>query len=303
MTEAPTLSMTERRSRPVGFIRPADALAGRALAALEEMRLDDADKLLSRLEDGPGVYKAWNMLLRGMLAVRRQEFATAESLLMSSATWAWVAILDPDGARPDSARLAARALTEAGLFYRRRDNPEEALSLHEAAHRLREEYGSFEESWDSALGCAVDADLARRRDDAREWFHMAIDNGAKAEEESDTKQAQAWSALSKSLVDSGEYAEGVDAVRRSRELWRSHDIGSLSAARADLHLGNALLRWGESLYEDDGERASSILREALDCFDPTHEALLAFGPPAAADARWCLEQKEFVEKLLASLET
>ena len=68
-----------------------------------------------------------------------------------------------------------------------------------------------------------------------------------------------------------------------------------------MKLGYALLRHGESLHDSDPQRAKAVLAEAIDDLTTAHESLLAFGPACAADAHWCVEQKDFAERLRATV--
>jgi hypothetical protein len=69
-----------------------------------------------------------------------------------------------------------------------------------------------------------------------------------------------------------------------------------------MRLGHALLKKGESVYEQGGEGARSALVEAMERLTAAHEALVPFGPSCVADVQWCLEQKDFAERLFRSLD-
>ena len=136
---------------------------------------------------------------------------------------------------------------------------------------------------------------------AREAYH-SLEAGERATEEPQGKQAIAFTNLATSCVESGRYEEAVTAARSGRACWRQHDVGDVSAARADLKLGNALLRQGEALHGRGDPLAQPVLDEALEWLSTAHEALLAYGSTAAGDAQSCLDLKDFGERLRASLE-
>ncbi len=289
-------------SRPVGFVKPNHERAVLALAAIESDRLADAEKHIAAIPESVIVDRAWKILLHGLIAVEQADSANAEVLLLEAFSLAFVAgwgreeTLDPE-----SLRLGACALHHVGRLYRRRDCPEDAYKVHLAAYDLHERYGSFDELWETAIELGLDADVARRYDDARRWYRIAIEIAGKTSDEPARKQAIAWTYLSTSLTDDGRHDEAVAAAREARDCWREHDITAVTAAQADLKLGRTLLAQGESLHECGDRLAKPILDEAIKWLATAREALLAFGPEYAADARLCLEQQDFAERLIASL--
>ena len=288
--------------RPKGIIRFEDEPGDRAARALEAGRLRDAERNINAMPEVSPMDRACKTLLGGMLAVARSDFSTAEQLLSEAASAAPVASLngrtEPDAT---SLRLAARALQELGLVYRRRDLPEKAYRAHLSAYHLRNEHGSFEEVWETALSLGIDADLAGRYEDGQTWHRLAIEAGAKAAEQPEQKQAAGWTYLSASLGQCQKHDAAVDAARTAREWWHRHDLGAVTAAQADMKLGSALLKLGESLHETEPDHARPALEEALQWLTSAAEALEAFGPNYAADVRWCLEQKDFAQRLRDSL--
>jgi hypothetical protein len=129
-----------------------------------------------------------------------------------------------------------------------------------------------------------------------------VELAAQVAEEPERKQAIAWGGLANSLSQCSDFGGAVEAARRAREWWRMHDLGAVESAKADMQLGYALLKKGESVYEEGGEGARSTLVEAVERLTAAHEALLPFGPPCVADVQWCVEQKDFAERLLRSLD-
>ena len=290
-------------ARPVGFIRPDNDRAIRALKALDDGRLQDAEQNIAAIPDSAPLDQGWKQVLEGLLAMARRDYALAESQLSQAAADLPVAALSR-GRPPGDAdlRLTARALHQLGLLYRRQDRPEEAYRAHYPAYHLRNEHGSFEEVWETGLGLGIDLDLADRYEDAQGWHHLAIDTAAKAAEEPEKKQAAAWTHLSASLTQSENHPEAVEAARTARDWWHKHDLAAVTAPRADMKLGHALLKQGESLHDRQPELAKPVLEEALQWLTTARESLEAFGPDHAADIRWCLEQQDFAQRLHASLE-
>lgn len=206
----------------------------------------------------------------------------------------------PNDASAEALDLAAAALQKAGLVYRRQDRPHHAYRAHLAAFSLRAVAARPEQTWETAISLGIDADLARRFAVGRMWHRAAIAYGAASAEASDRKQGMAYNNLAGSLIDSGDFADAVEAARHARDHWHRHDLGAVTAARADMNLGYALLRLGASRHDADARGAAGVLDEALTWLASAHEALLAFGVEAAADAEWCAEQRDFAQRLRAS---
>ena len=303
MNDPVWLRETDSDSRPKGFVRPTHERAVRALAALQDARLADAEKHVIAIPDSPMDNRAWKLYLRGLTAIQKREFADAETLLLQAAAtasiWAWSM---EDGTAAEGLRLLASCLEKTGLLYRRSDRPDDAYTTHLAALHLRCAHGSIDERWETLVSLGLDADVARRYADAENWYRRALSDGARADEEAERKQAAAWSHLAVCLTAVGRHEEAVHAARTARDFWRAHDPGATAVAKADLALGHALLQHGESLYADDSERTRLILHEARDWLTAAHESLLAFGPECAADAGGCQEQLDFAGRLLASLD-
>ena len=290
-------------ARPVGFIRPENDRAIRALKALDDGRLSDAEENIAAIPDSAALDQGWKQVLEGLLAMARHEFALAESRLSQAAADLPVAALSR-GRPPGDAdlRLAARALHQLGLLYRRQDRPDEAYRAHHPAYHLRNEHGSLEEVWETALSLGIDLDLGGRYEEARGWHRLAIETAAKATEEPARKQAAAWTYLSASLIQSEDYPKAVAAARTARDWWHKHDLAAVTAARADMKLGHALLKQGESLHDRQPDQAKPVLEEAIQWLSTACESLEAFGPDHAADVQWCREQQDFAQRLHASLD-
>ena len=304
MNEAPGERQSHVETRPTGFVKPTHEWAVSALKAIEANRIADAEKHIATIPESPLVDRAWKLLLRGLLAVRQADSAAAELPLLQACSVGLLAGLGREGTvERDALRLCALALHHTGRVYRRQDRPKDAFHAHLAAHHLRQQHGSLDELWETAIELGLDADVDRRYQEGQEWHRRAIDIAEKTSEEPACKQALAWSHLAVSYVDSGRHDEAVSAARTAREWWRQHDIGAATAAQADLKLGGVLLKQGEAMHERGDPSAKAVLDEAVEWLAAAHKALQAFGPDHAADTQLCLEQHDFARRLLASLET
>jgi hypothetical protein len=244
----------------------------------------------------------WKLYLHGCLAIEQADFDVAEPLFLQAFSLAFVnGMGEEDGVDGESLRLAARVLDRVGWIYRRKDRPVDAIRTHLAAYSLRRQHGSFEEVWETATELGLDADVARRYEDARRWHRVAIEVAEKTAEEPARRQAVAWTNLSRSCGDDGKHDEAVSAARTARNWWREHELGAVTAARADGRLGGALLKQGEALHGGDDKLAKAVLDESVEWLATAAEALAAFGPDHAAEAQSCLEQKDFAERLRDSL--
>lgn len=291
--------LDEDRSRPTGFVRPTGERAVRALAALDDDRLADAETHITALPDSPAGECAWKLQLGGLLEVARSDLAAAVPLFLQAASAALIhAYGHTEDCDTDAMRLAAWAVEKVGEVYRRQDCPCSAEEAHMTAFRLRSEHGSSAEMWETAVSLGLDAALAGRWVDAARWHRIAIDLGSRAAEEPAHKKAVAWTHLVNTLISDGHFEDSVAAARTARDLWREHDVGAVMAARADVNLGHALLRFGESLHDVDTSRCRSVLGEALQWLTGAREALLAFGPVYAADADWCHQQVDFAQRMI-----
>jgi len=292
---APT-SARLTRTRPTGFVAPSDDDARRALQAIEEDRLADADRIVGRMSPTAGDTVVWKFLVEGMLAAAHGDFARAEPSLWQAATWA---LLADEGHHTDARRLAARALEQIGRMRRRRDRASEAEPIHRRALQIRETHGSFEEMWESTMSLGFAAEFARRADDALEWFRRAVTLGEQCTDEPHQKQARAWGARGAALLDASRFAEAVEACAMAHDAWRSADAGCLDTARAAAKLAHAVLKRAESIHADTPAESARLLDEAIARLTETNETLLAFGPAAAPDAHWTAEQLDFAKRLRA----
>lgn len=286
-------------TRPTGFVAPSDDDARRALQAIEEDRLVDADRIVERMSPTADDAVVWKFLVEGMLAAAHGDFARAEPPLWQAATWA----LLPDGndqdRHADARRLAARALEQIGRMRRRRDRASEAELIHRRALQIRETHGSFEEMWESTMSLGFAAEFARSADDALEWFRRAVALGEQCTDEPHRKQARACSAIGATSLEASRFAEAVDACAMAHDAWQSDDAGCLDTARAAAKLAHAVLKHGESIHADTPAEAARLLDEAIARLTETTETLLAFGPTAAPDAHWTAEQLDFAKRLRA----
>ena len=192
-------------------------------------------------------------------------------------------------------------MEKMGCAYRRQERLDDAHRSHRAAYRLRQEHGSVDERWESAMSLTVDCAVARLHDEAERWCRVAIDLAAATSDQPAAKQAQAWGRLSAALTALARHEEAVAAARTARDFWRMHDIAAVTAARADLEVAQALMKFGESVYERDANAARTIFSEALESLATAAEELPPFGPEAAADVRRSAELTDFARRMLDSL--
>jgi hypothetical protein len=134
-----------------------------------------------------------------------------------------------------------------------------------------------------------------------DWFRVAIEHAKQCRLDASRRSATAWQRLAHSLTAAGRHDEAVAAAHNARELWRQHDVAHVATARADMHLGRALLSLGESLFESSPARAADALDEAVLKFSAARESLLAFGPEATEDATCCGQLCDFAQRLRQSV--
>lgn len=289
-------------ARPTGFVQPTHERAIRAIAARLDGRARDARQNIEAVPEDARIHRAWKCFLDGLLALDVGDSPRAASLLLQAVATAMILDLSADGRRDAPAlRLAAAALESLGFLDRRRERCEDAYSTHLAAYRLRSEHGSLEEMWESAISLGLDADLARRYDQAQGWYRTAIEHAELAAEEPAKKQAAGWSHLALSLMESGRHEASIGAARSARQLWHECAMEAVEAAKADMLLGRTLLKQGESLFESDPRRAGELLAEAVDALHAAREDLLAFGAEFTTDADTCRDLSDYTDRLQASL--
>ncbi|MFH1109346.1 MAG: hypothetical protein V1790_09150 [Planctomycetota bacterium] len=326
MTVSTSPASQSSTAPPTGRVQPTHERALLALKAINESRWSDADKHIAAIPESPLGDYAWKAYLAGRVAAERRDFPAAEARFLEAASAALVhglgaerSALEPIAMTPspsqeegggeghgarllaEAMRLGAAAMEKMGCAYRRQERLDDAQHCHRAAYRLRQEHGSVEERWESAMSLAVNCTVARRDDEAQRWCRVAIDLAAAASDQPAAKQAQAWGRLSAALTALGRHEEAVAAARTAREFWRMHDIAAVTAARADLDVAQALMKFGESVYESDAQAARTILSEALQSLATAAEELPPFGPEAAADVRRSAELTDFARRLLDSL--
>ena len=290
------------RLRPVGFMRPDHERALKAMKALNEKRLSDAEKHIAALPDSPGLDGVWKLLLAGLLAIECLDFKTAETALRHAAELAQEEKA-PAGHSEKIARsrLASVVLEKIGWLRRRRDRAEQAYEIHLKAYRLREAHGSIEELWETAVSLGQDAYVAQRWDDAERWFGKAVALASEADQKTQRLRAIAHAHLAAALTNAGRHEHAVDAARSAMSEWQEHDPGGVETVEARIGLGYALLRHGEALVECADGNAREILEEALQRLKAAYEELLPFGSAISTQARTCLAQQDFANRLLAAL--
>lgn len=303
MTTAEIHPEIELDMRPSGWVEPKQERARLALIALHDHRIEDAARHVQAAPIATALDRAWKSLLDGLVAVAHGELKNAESRLLEASTRACVSALGAEESNQMEAwRLAGRTLHHLGWVYRRQDRLAEASHTHLAAHRLRDKFGSLEEIWEAAIELGLDYDVARNYEEGGRWYRIALQAAEQATFESDRKQAVAWSYLAASCTDDGRHEEGVSAARSARGCWRAYDIGAVTAAQADVKLGTALLKQGETLCDRADELAGTVLTESVEWFAAARDALLAFGGDHADEAQRCDQQIDFARRLLTTRE-
>jgi len=290
-------------TRPKGVVSPDAESARRALRALAEKRLSHAEENIEAIAPVGDAEDVWKAILQGMLQAARLNFPLAERFLRG-------ALLDleeytsngPSVRDPRLGRVAAFAHYQLGIAHRRQDRPKAAYDDHLTAYRRRDEFGSFEELWQSALALGIDLDLAGDHADGQNWFRTAIDAATRSEDTPAAKQAVAWTHLAASLLQHERWQDAVEAAANARSWWHAYDITAPTAARADMQLGHAVLRHGAALLETGAPTAGDSLAEALRILREAKESFEAFGAAFVADRDYCDEQIDFAERLIASLE-
>jgi tetratricopeptide (TPR) repeat protein len=298
--EAARISGVER---PTGRVQPEDEHARLALKALEEGRLDDARAHVDRIASRPAGNRAWRAFLEGRLSEAMEEGSAALRSYLCAAGWAAAAVAGGLSANDASGvqRLAAAAMEQAGTLHRRQEEFDPAAALHAAAYRLREEYGSHAERWESACGLGLDFHLAGRSQEAENWFLRAIRHAEACGADRTENLAVAWGHCRAARTAGGRHAEAVEAARESFARWRDCKPGELESVRAVARLAHALMRFGESLHDRDAAQASHVLDEALTLFAEARADFAAFGGAALREATWCETQSDFARRLRDSL--
>lgn len=292
---------SQRTTRPTGHVRPTNERAVLALKAIHESRWPDAQKHIAAIPESPLREYAWRMYLAGLLASECNDFPKSETPLLAAASAAFVVgFAEEKSVAADELRLGAAALEKLGTALRRQERLD-AYQAHLAAYRLREEHGSLDECWETAMSLAVDCTVARRDDEAQRWCRVAIDLAVKTPDQPIAKQAQSWDRLATALTSLGRHEEAVAAAKTAREFWRKHDRSAVTAARADLDVAHALVESAKSLYENDAAQARTFLNEAFAFLTKAADELPPYGVEAAADVRRCTEQADFARRLLDSL--
>lgn len=272
MSDAACEHKPPQTSRPVGMVEPPDEAPDGALG------------------------EASAHLAQGLACIRDRRPSEAERPLLRAAARSFEAGLQREGA-PDAyaMRVAALAMHHLGFVLRRQDRPMAARRCHLCAYELRRCFGSYDEIWQAATELGLDADVAGRPAEAQRWYRRAIEAGASAGQSPLQKQADAWTHLVAALSEDKAFDEAIAAARTARELWRQHDLSAVTAARADLTLGRALLE--RAAHGHGMSDVADTLVEAVDRLHQARDALLAFGRLGTEDAARCEEQLDFAKRL------
>ena len=283
-------------------MQPRQEHAIRALSALTNGRMTDAERLVLAIPGSPLIVQAWKTFLCGTLALKRLDLSESASLSLQAAAMAFTEAMAQDqSSDTESLRLCACALHQAGRVQRRQDRADQAYQTHLAAYHLRKRHGSWEELWETCVELGLDCEVAKRHEDAQRWFRTAIESADNASEEPVRKRAIACTRLSTSLTESSQHQHAADAARQAWRMWREHDPGSVEAAQSNLHVGSALLKYAESAHTTGDGLAKSILAEAVDYLTTASDELSAFGEEFAPDVRSSAEQLGIARRLLGTL--
>lgn len=288
--------------RPTGFLKPALYEIECALEAIGDHRPDDAEKIVADLPTSEDSQGAWRLYLLGLIAIERDRFPVAEEKLAEAATVApiWAGMTE-FGPTPDAMRLAAKALQKLGWLCRRQDRAKDAYDWHIKAYFARQEHGSAEECWETAISLGLDTDLLRQYEQAVRWYELALQHADQAADEPHRKNAIALANLASSYIEAEQFPEAVDAARSARDHWYKHDLSAVTATQADMKLGYTLLKLGEHQFDHDPQEAKRTLTEAVRWLTGARQSLEAFGSAQAADIAWNLEQTDFAHRILASI--
>lgn len=277
-------------------LRPRDEYALRACKALYEHRLADAATNIKAITADSLSDQAWLHLLTGRLMVAEKNFSQAKPELLQSAGLAFAAAA---GAAPPSElhRVAASALNLVGWIYRRQDQPTFATSVHDTALELRITHGTIDEQWETTIELGLDAELARDLDKAQQWYTKAIETVGKLDTPHDQHLAFNYDHLARVFLAREATQQAVDAARSARTHWRAHDMRLVSAARADLALGNALLIHAEHHLMSAPQTVQTAIDESVELLEKARDAIAAFGPRHTDEVSRCQQHLEVAKKL------
>jgi tetratricopeptide (TPR) repeat protein len=292
---------SESPARPIGRVQPKHDRALRAVKALQEDRLDDAQNNVDAIPTDHPAPSAWKLYLQGRITFTLGEIASARNYFAQAAALALQR--DPGGEFPevDLCRLAGESLTHLGRAYRRAEQLDQAIRAHEASFQLRREHGSLEEQWESAADLGLDYDLARRFADAATWYERAQVLARRSSEAPLRKQAETTERLCATLLALQRFDEAEQAGRLAHALWREHDPGCIEVFRSEFQIGHALLAHAQALFDADPTGVWRLLEGAVESLTLARRELIAFGAEGAEDARSCEEQLDFAQRLLQSL--
>lgn len=279
--------------RPTGFVQPEHDRARRALVALQDERLADAETNITAIGDDTDANRAWACYLTGRLAARREQVGAAIEQFQTCCA--------VTREQFELSRLEAASWECLGVLHRRREESVQAAEAHDRAYRLRLEVGSAEECWESAHSLALTEGLRGRRDQADQWFGEALRWAQQIPDGPDRYRAMSLAARAELELQAARMPQAVQAARQALDAQCRYNRGGVDAVRAELSLGHVLLRAAESLLATDPAGASDMLDEARERLQSARDGLLAFGLNADPDSRWCDELLDFAGRLRVEL--
>lgn len=301
MMPEPTPPSSPTSVTPFGRVGPTHERATRAVKAIEENRLEDARRNAEAIPDAAIGDRAWKLYLLGRLRIENGELTEADAFFQNSAALAVQWGLEEPSFPSHPLRLAAEALEALGRCHRRREALDYALHAHQAAYHLRCEHGSAEEQWESAESLSLDFMLSRKFEEARTWSTRAVQHATTAGDPAFAKRAKSQGSLCTILVALGQFQPAVAEARAACELWRRWGPGERARFRAEMDLGDALLRQAQVLVDADPATAKVLLDDAFHTIENAQRELSAFGPDAADDVQSCHDLLDFTGRLLASV--
>lgn len=289
-----------REPRPLGRVQPDDPTAARAVRAIAEQRLRDADAHIARLPDWPAEALAWKHLLKARAALLRHDWADGAREALAAAGAGRLI-----GSEPSSraGRIIADALNVLGECRRREESLPAAEAAHRAAYELDRQSGSELECAESAAAVGSTLLLRGDMDGALEWHELSLDHARAEPECADGRSIQrdCRARVRVAMLAAGRFAQAVQVARDALARARSLDPGAIDSAEALSHLGEALLDHGQQEHESRPTAARGTIAEAAATLAAAAHELRAFGGSHQETAQACEDRADFARRLLESL--
>ncbi|MBI1825827.1 MAG: tetratricopeptide repeat protein [Planctomycetes bacterium] len=270
-----------------------------AIRAMEENRISDAKSHIKQIHADILLHGAWKYFLEGCTFLIESDPDRAESCFEQCIQQS-ARSTDPNTYKLFNAvdLLQAAAFEKLGFIHRRQERLEDAKRNHEEAYELRKRSNSPDGCWESAISLGLDAVVARKFEEARNWFHQATEHAATSSVPY-ILEAIALEHLAIVLIELHQIEEAVEAAEQASDLRRTHDPGSVATALCEATLGRAQLRLAQKHIEQ-GESANPLLESTLCSLRHAHDELSAFGPACPRNLGLLNEQIDFAHRLLQS---